>query len=61
MTTWATPLYGALKGRMLEVVRVERRPDNAQGDLMLCETVFGRRYWLRKMNVRVESDAGKAD
>ena len=32
MTTWATPLYGALKGRMLEVVRTERRPRNAQGE-----------------------------
>ncbi len=61
MTQWATSLYGALKGRLLEVIRVEHRPENAQGDLVLVETALGQRYWLRRMNVRIESDAGGTD
>ena len=58
MTTWVTPLYGALKGRMLKVVRVERRPRNTHGDLVLCETALGRRHWLRRQKVARATRSG---
>lgn len=45
-------LYGNLRGLWLEVVEVRYR-HRAHGDLVLCETGNGLRYWLRAANVRL--------
>ena len=44
-------LYGKLRGRLVEIVKTQRRPRNPHGDLCLCETGSGRRYWLRSINL----------
>ncbi len=48
-------LHGRLCGLWLEIVKVRPR-NNIHGDLVLCETGSGRRYWLRSTNIKSVRD-----